>query len=374
MIFENSISGGDNIFPKMFPYLTKKYEVHVIGNELTKSVWTLYKARAKFHLFDDIAFRSSRHLICGPLKYVLRTFQSTCILLSLIKKLDGKIIIYSSSDYFPDIVPAFIAKILYPQCLWVGRIYHLIPLPWKRQNPIFYSLLSSLSQRVSFFLLKVKGNKIFVLKNTFADIQKYFPKRILHPTPIGTYHRKRKSKKILFEAVSIGTITQNRGVFDLLPIWQNVVKKLPTANLAIVGGGSSQNIQKLIHEIQRFHLEKNISSLGILSEERLLSILASCKLHLSTRIEGGASLPAIEAAAFGIPTIAYKTQAFNGKGNLGHLLVQRGNSQAFAKSILSLLKENNQYQQFSHQAKQYASSSTWEKITKEFIQTINHLH
>lgn len=373
MILENSISGGDVIFPKMFLHLKKKYEVHVIGNKLTKSVWAMYDASPSFHLYQDIFLGISQHLIFGPFTYLIRAIQSTYILLHLLRKFEKNAIIYSSSDYFPDIIPAFIAKFYYPHTIWIGRIYHLTPSPWNRQNPFLYSVFSFLSQRLSILLMRAKVNKIFVLEDTFADIKEYFPSSLLQSALIGTYRRKRGSKKIIFDAVSIGTITQYRGVFDLLPIWKNVVEELPNAKLAIVGGGSSVNIIKLKKEIQRNHLAKNISYFGMLSEDHLLSIISKSKLHLSTRIEGGASLPALEAASFGIPTVAYKTRVFNGIGRFGHLLVQQKDFPAFAKSILSLLRNNQQYKKLSNEARKNALHVSWGKITEDLIKTLNQL-
>ncbi|MBI2617416.1 glycosyltransferase [Candidatus Gottesmanbacteria bacterium] len=374
ILLTNSVSGGDIIFPKMSPYLTKQFEVHVVGNKLTKSIWTTYGAKTSFHLYHDIFFGSSQRLLFGPLKYLLRTYQSTRMLLSLIKKLDGRIIIYSSSDYFPDIIPAFIAKIFYPQSLWVGRIYHLIPLPWKRENPFLYSLFSFLSQRASFLLLRLKANKVFVLKNAYKNVKGIFPSHLLKTTSVGTISRKKKqAREILYDSISIGTISQNRGVFDLIPIWRLVVDELPNAKLVLVGGGSSEYIQKLELKIRKYHLHRNISYLGSLSEKRLHSVLKKSKLHLSTRREGGASIPTLEAAIWGVPTVAYASSAFKKRNIPGCILVPTGMHMLFAKKIISLISDKKRYHELAKKTKRASKQPSWKYITETFTKEIEKL-
>lgn len=79
--------------------------------------------------------------------YIMRTIQAVATLKG--KDFD---ILYSSSDFFPDVIPAFFSKS--KSNIWVQCIFHLYPHWKKRKDNLFVNLIGYYMQNFSFYFIK----------------------------------------------------------------------------------------------------------------------------------------------------------------------------------------------------------------------------
>ena len=172
--------------------------------------------------------------------------------------------IYTASDFFPDVVPAFFMKISNKNVKWIQVVCHLYP-SWKyRQGNKLKNIIGQCMQKLSLHLSK-RADYIHCLNSDVKNelvAMGFNPNNVIIIPPgiavkeIGEYSSENKD----FDAVFVGRLNENKGIFDLIKIWIEV-NKLSKNNyrLAIIGGGD----QSCLHEkIAKSNLTESIQSLG----------------------------------------------------------------------------------------------------------------
>lgn len=103
--------------------------------------------------------------------------------------------------------------------------------------------------------------------------------------------------------VSIGRLSPEKAVDDLIRVFSIVVSKLPNAKLHIIGDGKER--QKLQRLIKSFNLEASIIVHGYLSPKLIRPILKKAKMLVSCSREESFGIVFLEAFACGIPVVAF---------------------------------------------------------------------
>jgi len=153
--------------------------------------------------------------------------------------------------------------------------------------------------------------------------------------------------------LSVGRLTSRKGlrefVRDVLP---GIVEVHPEATLVVVGGPPSQAIRaeaqtpaSILRQAQVVGVAQNVRILGLISEEQLLEAWAAADVHVFPvrELQGdpeGFGMVAIEAAAHGVPTIAYAVGGVPdavAPGASGYL-VPPGDWRAFQAALLRVIE------------------------------------
>ena len=139
------MSGGDRMYLEIFKRINHRFSKLFF---LSNADWycliqpLLKKTKPIFipKIFDILGIFPS---------YVLRTIYSLIIIIN--KKIDY---IYSTSDFFPDVIPAFLKKKLSKKTVWVQSVFHLYPHWRNRKGSKFRALIGFYTQKLSLFLAK----------------------------------------------------------------------------------------------------------------------------------------------------------------------------------------------------------------------------
>lgn len=111
--------------------------------------------------------------------------------------------------------------------------------------------------------------------------------------------KKGRARELLF----LGRIEQNKGVFLLLEVFANLLRKYPELKLTFAGDGSAQSeLQDRISEIG----SNNIKFVGRLNSVEVHDAIANSDLMLCptmTSFNEGLAVVGFEAAAHGVPTL-----------------------------------------------------------------------
>ena len=136
---------------------------------------------------------------------------------------------------------------------------------------------------------KSSKDKIKVIHN-FVDKEK-----------IDTYLKEKKHVKLSKNTIlNVGRLSNQKGQKYLIRAFKEVIKKVPDAELIILGKGELQ--AELEFEIKKYHLEKNIKLLGYKSNPYIYMKNASCFV-LSSFFEGMPNV-VLEAMYAGLPIIS----------------------------------------------------------------------
>ncbi len=375
--YSENISGGDIHFIEIFKRL--KGKKLVITSKLGEKTCKKMALSAKYFITSQ---EKKIKNICFT--YFKRTFKA----LSLLTRLDDHYnFIYSSSDFLPDTIPAFFYKKRFPKTKWIVLIHLLLPSLFRDytksfspQNSFFFPgfkrTLYFFGQRLTIFLANKKANKILVLNNLdkklLVDKLKVKANKV-KVTSNGISYKKAKlaEKEKIYDGIFIGRFHHQKGIFDLVKIWQFVCQKKPKAKLCLIGSGSPNFTQKIKKKIKSLKIEKNIDLKGAKFAKEKFLLLKLSRIFVYPSLYESFALVIAEAMACGLPAIAYKLPIYEEIYADNLLTVPLGEKQAFAKIIIKLLDNKKQQRILGKKSQQFIKKYDWDKVFKKELQLIN---
>lgn len=376
----NSMSGGDKNFIELGKIWQKKgHKIVIVTIPEGKKMCLRAGLKTKFILLPDL--NPQRFGVF--FSYIYRLTTSILILRRLFLK-NGPRVILSSSHYLTDLLPAFFLKIRHKNAKW-GIFLHLIfPNPFKGyqyayqpgwQIPKANQILNWLFQFLSFFLAKHSAQKIFCVNQ---EIEKYllkrgFKKRKISSYPNGINHQFisqiADGKKMAFDCLFIGRFHPQKGLNDLVKIWQEVVKVLPQTKLGIIGSGPKKITQSLKNDIKTAKLGKKIIILGFKDGVEKFKILKASKILIFPSYYESFGIVPLEAQACGKPVVAYSLPPVKAIFKKGVLFASVGKTQQFAQLAVRLLADKALYQKTAKDAQTHSQKFSWQKSAQLVLQS-----
>ena len=158
-------------------------------------------------------------------------------------------------------------------------------------------------------------------------------------------------QKKRYDAVFLGRMHQQKGVFELPEVWARVVANMPSARLAVIGEGPHRA------RTQRFFEEKglaeNVVFFGGIPEKQKNTLLAASKIGISLSYEEGWGLSVTEYLAAGLPVVAYDLPVFRSIFPQQLDLVKPGDTAAVAGRLISLLQTPDRQREIGEQGRQF---------------------
>ena len=134
------------------------------------------------------------------------------------------------------------------------------------------------------------------------------------------------------------------------------------ANLSMVGDGPSLNFLKSL--ATDLHLQNRVKFTGRLSEEDLSKLISESWINVHCSISEGWCISVMEAAASGVPTVAYKVPGISEsvKEGVTGKLVEDGDLTSLAKSLEESLSDPDN--SAASKCLQHASNYSWEAVSQ----------
>lgn len=371
-----SIGGGDRFIIEALPYIARKVSTTVITPYIGLYHFKQHPSlNTIFQSYKGNPFDDSDNYLAITIAYLIRTFQTMLLL-----KPNKYTHLITSSQYFPDILPAAIYKLLKPNNRWVVRLYHLIPSPSERVGNSFVNSIVFLMQILMIRILKLSDSIITDNQTSKKYLIKLgFDSRKVFVLPSGIHWKRIKNHKPRtkqrFDAAYIGRLDLHRGIFDLPEIWREVVDKIPNAKLAIAGYGPKTTTIRLKESFKVNKLTTNVRFLGFLphnleGKHPLYDLLKSIKLLLLPIHEGGFPLTIAESLTAGVPVICYRLPIFKSEFNDSVITVKMKDTHTFAGSVIKLLSDKKSLTHYSRKAATQTSSYDYSPVSKAFIELV----
>jgi len=362
-----TIRGGDYHVLRVLKNCIHQYRISLImptlGYQPTKGM---------LHNWDHTYFSSKndkeiRSVLSLVFSYLFRTIKSVSF-----NNINDHEIIIASSHLFYDIIPAVLLRKRSKSKLvvYVFHIFH----SFRSYREGLWSSLSLLSEKMSLYLCR-KADLIFVDNDSIKDslICRGFESDRIFVTQNGVEHEFIDSVKMAskqFDGCFCGSLDKRKGIYDLLFVWQIVLKHFPNSKLVIIGQGPEYG--RLLRIIRKKGLERNILLTGYLSEEQKISTMKSSKLFIFPSYEEGWGIAVTEAMACGLAVLCYDLDAYRPFGN-GVVRIQVGKKEILAKSVDDLLSDENKQYDASLKAKEASKTLNWENIAENELIQINKL-
>ena len=366
------LSGGDKLLEKMSSHFPKDLKIKVILPQIGTAHWQQANLKnVELLSLPKTPFDNNQGPVWVFMAYIARIWHSYWKLKE-IKNID---FVYSSTNVLPDIAPVFFYKLTHKEKVWIARIHHLINSPFKRPGSKLVNLVSFSMQYVSNFMIRKKADKIIALHSQLSEnlISLKFPPQKISVLGAGVDFEKinkvRNQKKI-FDGVFLGRIHPAKGVYDLISIWQKVIEFRPDSKAIIIGGGSKETEKKLVSQIKKEGLSKNLAYLGYLPEKELYTTLKRAKIFLFCDYEAGWGLAIAESMAAGLPTVGYNLKIFGDVFKKGYKTIPLGNKEKFAEKIIELLENKKSYQKLQREALSEARKLSWEQTSRKMVKLL----
>ncbi len=380
------VSGGDRIFIEFAKRWCKHFPITLVvtdeGRQMCARFGLKENLKVKFSVFETSQYRSFGFLV----NYLLKIIKSIIIAFSLKLSTEREVLIYSASEFWMDLIPGFILKMRYPKnAKWVASWFQTAPNPIRgfgenrRSKHRFKAFLYWLSQVSVKGLIEKKADYILVNnpeeKNNFPK-NKTWGKVIVvlgavDLEKINKFKKEKSGNRKKFDAVFQGRFHPQKGVLELIDIWETVCKFKASAKLAMIGDGPLMESVK--QQISKKNMKKNITLFGYLFDgKEKYSVLSKSKLALHPSFFDSGGMASAEIMAFGVPIVGFDLSSYKYYYPEGMVKVKVGDLESFAQEIIKLLTDDRMRNKIGKLGqKMIVSDWSWEKRASEILKQIN---
>ena len=376
------MSGGDNIFIEC----ARRWSVS--GKKIIVCVWeegfAMCQRQAlkgvKYVIWPANNFRRYGFFVLYVARILVGSWHAARMPL-----LDADVL-YSSSDFWPDLLPAFIIKLRRRSVIWVAGFYLFAPSPWDKTSPykgaqFIKGVLYWLTQQPAIWIVRRFADRVFVTSD--PDVERFVTTRLprehvvvvrggvdislsqsylLSGNPLDL---ERKS----YDACFVGRFHEQKGVLELIEIWRMVVAKRPQARLAMIGDGPLMSSVR--DRIKAAHLESRIDLLGYKSGDDKFTVFKQSRLVVHPAVYDSGGMAAAEAMAWGLPGVSFDLEALRTYYPKGVLKTACFDFKAFADNILRIITDAGLYRSLSEEAADLIRSEwSWDSRVKSISEAI----
>jgi len=260
--------------------------------------------------------------------------------------------VFNCSDFLAEAFSSFWIKPKF-KFLWIPSSFLFVPSPYDNLKhgygfPFFLYSLVYIYQRIIFHLLKLRGD-LFVITND-CD-KKYFPAR-LHSRIFAFYGgvNLEQIKKVSAEPVALkydvvfcSRLCVQKGINPFLDIWSLVVRRVPSATLAIIGNGAPTFENMLGAKADRLNISHTISWFGYVNNEEKYRIYRSSRLFVHPSVYDNNGMVAAEALCTGLPVVMNDLDSLKELYTTGCAKIDFSNQEKTANLISNLLSDVSSY-------------------------------
>ena len=249
------------------------------------------------------------------LNYVFRTLYSLVRVIS-IKDIEY---IYSSSDFFPDVVVARFYRIIHKRVKWIQCSYHI-----QIEEKNFSSYIKMKLQRL--MLIISKNCDAFICINSAVKLHLHnnlkFTKNIYLLTPGVKFSKEEilavNSQKIADLPInikenfflSIGRISASKNSEQLIELWSKVIQLDKSLKLVVIGSGNSKEVLKFQSMIVSNKLDNNIYFLNYVDEIIKIFLLSRSYALINISKSEGYSIAIAEALKYNLQVLAWDLDVY----------------------------------------------------------------
>lgn len=169
-----------------------------------------------------------------------------------------------------------------------------------------------------------------------------------------------------YDAVFVGRISREKGIFDLLDVWKEVLKAKKDARLLVVGSGLELKLASA--RIAGMGLEGRVFLRGRCDKATLCRLLKSSRLFVFPSLFEGWGMAVAEALACGLPVVAYEIPAlrevFGACESVFTVPVK--NLAALTAAVLDVLGlDEEQLQRLRRCSVAYSQRFVWEDVAQK---------
>lgn len=314
--------------------------------------------------------------------YVISALTSVSKLKQTNSLADSDVVI-TASDYFCDIIPAAFLKKQKKETKWIACIYHKETHPKKRPGNLIANYITWWIQEQSFKKIAKQADLAWLLDTAAGDEvetrlqQLGMNKSQIKKICVGINLKQIKDVELIekqVDAIMIG-IRPNKGLYDIIPVWEEVQKLRPGTSLHLMGGMSGH--EPVFKEIKNKKLDAFIKLPNkngtFISPNEFYKIIKAGKVFVAPSHEEGWGIALCEAMACGLPVIAYDLPVYDRIYGGAFSPVKCFDTKSMAENIVKTLNKDDVFQKLQKAGFSCSEQYDWEKIANDDLLDIINL-
>lgn len=215
---------------------------------------------------------------------------------------------------------------------------------------LYYSNASNIEKRIIRHVLNC-ADKVIALSKTWKEqLQEISPRAqieiVYNPVNIYLfdYSNNRKQEKFV-NILFMGRLGKRKGVYDLIEIIPDIVKRYENVRFLICGDGEVEKVRSII---RKNGLEKFVEVPGWVSGEEKLEYYKKSSIYILPSYNEGLPISVLEAMSSSLPIVSTEVGGIPEAiedGSNGYL-IQPGDNKAFKKAIMELINSKELRQKF----------------------------
>lgn len=279
-------------------------------------------------------------------------------------------VIITVSDYFCDIIPAINLK-KRQTSKWIAWIHHCEADPKNRPGCRMVNEITARMQRWSFRKIAKHADCAWINDTIAGDeierrlLSLGMPskriRRMKNGIDLKAIQNAAEPAQKSTDAVMIGA-RPNKGLFDIIPIWQQVNKLRPGTTLVVMGGMSGE--EDVVAEAKRLGLPITFFKPegGFLPAQHYYEKIKEARVLFAPSHEEGWGIAICEAMAAGLPVIAYDLPAYRKIYRNAYMKVPCFDKETFASALVNVLNNTATYAKFKQKGNDSAAQYDWDQI------------
>ncbi len=323
-----------------------------------------------YHLLPASIFKQDES---GLLDRVFAYIISTISALWVVPRLPKCDLVYSDSDYFCDVIPALLYRKT-SGARWVAMTHHRIKVSKTRLRDFTVSSISQHMQLFSYFLFRKYADRVFVYKSSMGKaIADYMIAKgmdrsriimVANGIDLHLIETVPSGGGGIFDACFVGGLRPSKGLYDIVPIWKEVVSKKDDAVLVVIGQGAKEYEDQLLTQIRREGLQQQIVMVGAKSHAETIKIMKCSWTYISPSKEEGWGIAICEAMACGLPVIAYDLDVYRDVFSDKYRGISPFSISKFAEAIIEFLTSDELRIKAALSGRAFILQYDWDLIAK----------
>ncbi|MDH5573719.1 MAG: glycosyltransferase [Gammaproteobacteria bacterium] len=372
------ISGGGRIFIESIKrWADTINSITILTDEPGEKL--LIKYLADLSKFDIKKISVPKYLYNSLfLLFLWKTLAGIYLTIKTTRLLKHNAIVFSTSDIFPDLLPAYFAKLVNRKIKWVSAFYFFASnpftkeFPYKGLNARIRGAIYYYTQRICYKLIKARSDyvvacneidrKIFIKDgyngNSICPIYGGVDLSIANSVP--------SPDKIVYDAVFMARLHAQKGPMIAVKAWRELLKFKKDAKLALIGNGpEEESIRKYIC---KHNLNNNVTMMGFMDGVAKYEVLKASKVFLHASVYETGGMAAAEGMAAGLPVVAFDHEGFDYCYPKGMVRIKSvGDYKAYAEGIKMLLENKSKFDIIKNEAKEFSKSWDWDIKAKYLL-------
>jgi glycosyltransferase involved in cell wall biosynthesis len=283
-------------------------------------------------------------------------------------------VVYASGQFIVDIYCArVIARRL--GVPWVAKIQHVLHSQPKRQGLINRLFLDT--EKLAAKWMNRHAARVMCLSGVVARDYRALEES-LGLTPANTdvigcgidveAIRSVPAAEPEYDVVFLGRMHEQKGVFELPKVWQQVLAKRPQAKLLVIGEGPHRRQTEAM--FAELGMDSGVTFTGGIEERHKNELLARCRVGLSLSYEEGWGLSVTEFLASGLPVVAYDLPVFADVFPDRLETVKPGDTTMAAQAILALLDDEERRQARGAAGKEFVRKYDYRHVAPDELRVL----